>query len=198
MAMTNTVQPPGGATAVLAAVDPTTIRMGWMFVPFIVLGSFLMFLVACLVNNIQRQFPVFWWTPQCVGSWWRRRFEPRAQHDIEGAASSSSDISEKDMDGDDGLGEKRVPHLGGRSNAQEMIIVTPDRLILPPGLDLEENTLQILEMLVSRLSEARNALDNREGGCLGEDSNDVLRVVSGASGSTATHVDSNSTFIKAT
>lgn len=72
MSMTGTVHPPGGATAVLAAVDPTTEALGWMFVPFIMLGSVFMFCVACLINNIQRQFPVFWWTPRETGSWWKK------------------------------------------------------------------------------------------------------------------------------
>lgn len=67
MSMTNTVHPPGGATAVLAATQSTVIAMGWWFVPVIMVGSCVMMAVALVVNNITRQYPVYWWTPADVG-----------------------------------------------------------------------------------------------------------------------------------
>lgn len=192
MSMTNTVHPPGGATAVLAAVDPTTIRMGWMFVPFIILGSTLMFGVACLVNNIQRQFPVFWWTPQEVGSFWRKQRKPK-QHDIEDAASSRSVASESKTDG--GSDEKDTLDVARREDIRQMIVLTPEQIILPDGLDLERNTMQILEMLSARLREKADVHNHHHSHHQnkhhhGDENHDVLRVASGTShGSTSTHVD---------
>lgn len=67
MSLTNTVHPPGGATAVLASTEANVIALGWTFIPLILLGSVLMTTVACLLNNTLRQYPVYWWTPEIVG-----------------------------------------------------------------------------------------------------------------------------------
>jgi hypothetical protein len=180
MSMTNTVHPPGGATAVLAAVDPTTIRMGWMFVPFILLGSVLMFVVACLINNIQRQFPVFWWTPQPVGMWWRRH----KSQDIEHQVRSVSDDSEKGKDDEE---EEKAIDIVEHKEFNQAIILTPDKILIPEGLALERNTRQILEMLRATLRERR---DEERGDDSDELKYDVGRVASEAShGSDHIHVD---------
>lgn len=67
MSMTNTVHPPGGATAIIACTEGSVIAMGWKFPIIILLASVLMVAVACLFNNLLRQYPVFWWTPDDVG-----------------------------------------------------------------------------------------------------------------------------------
>lgn len=81
MSATNTVHPPGGATAVLASTNAEIIALGWMFIPLVLLGSVLMTAVACIFNNTLRQYPVYWWTPGDVGRKLR-------------AASASPDIEE--------------------------------------------------------------------------------------------------------
>jgi CBS-domain-containing membrane protein len=63
MLLTNTVHPPGGASAVLAATEPVITAMGYYFVGLVMWGTTLMLIVGLLINNIQRQFPVYWWTP---------------------------------------------------------------------------------------------------------------------------------------
>jgi CBS-domain-containing membrane protein len=68
MCMTNTVHPPGGATAVIATTQANVIAMGWWYPPIVILGAVVMLLVALLWNNVLRQYPVFWWTPSEVGS----------------------------------------------------------------------------------------------------------------------------------
>jgi len=64
MAVTGTVHPPAGATALIAVVDERTIELGWRFVPLVLLSSVFMFLIALLVNNIQKRYPVYWWSPK--------------------------------------------------------------------------------------------------------------------------------------
>lgn len=64
MALTKTVHPPAGATALLAVVDDRLRAMGWLFIPLVLLSCALMLGVALLLNNIERQFPVYWWTPE--------------------------------------------------------------------------------------------------------------------------------------
>lgn len=73
MTLTNTLHPPGGATALLAAVDPTVSALGWDLVPLIMLGSTVMLAIALLVNNIQRQFPLYWWVAEECGQLWTGR-----------------------------------------------------------------------------------------------------------------------------
>ncbi|KAF3194576.1 hypothetical protein TWF225_007103 [Orbilia oligospora] len=67
MSISNTSHPPGGATALLAAVDPNVARLGWYLLPYVLIGTTLMLGIALAINNIQRQFPVFWWTPKDTG-----------------------------------------------------------------------------------------------------------------------------------
>ncbi|EEA28962.1 hypothetical protein TMatcc_002678 [Talaromyces marneffei ATCC 18224] len=64
MALTKTVHPPAGATALLAVVSNESLPLGWLLVPMMLLGSALMLIVALLINNIQRQFPYYWWSPE--------------------------------------------------------------------------------------------------------------------------------------
>ncbi|KAG0127341.1 HPP family-domain-containing protein [Tuber indicum] len=67
MTITKTVHPPAGATALLAAVDPAIRGIGWGLVPVVIVSSALMISVACIVDNFQRSYPRYWWTPGPVG-----------------------------------------------------------------------------------------------------------------------------------
>lgn len=67
MSLTNTIHPPGGATAVLASVNTTVIAMGWRYVAIVLLDSTLLICVALIFNNVLRQYPLYWWTPNNVG-----------------------------------------------------------------------------------------------------------------------------------
>ncbi|KAF9000902.1 HPP family-domain-containing protein [Cyathus striatus] len=63
MQMTETTHPPAGATALLAAINSDIRDMGWYYLPVVLLTSTLALVVALLVNNIQRRYPVFWFQP---------------------------------------------------------------------------------------------------------------------------------------
>lgn len=73
MALTEMVHPPAGATALMAVLEPNVSELGWfLFLPLL-LGCILMLRVALLVNNIQRWFPFYWWSPGETGGYWRRK-----------------------------------------------------------------------------------------------------------------------------
>lgn len=94
MCMTNTVHPPGGATAVIACSQATVISMGWWYVPVTILGAVIMLVVALLWNNVLRQFPVFWWTPADVGGKLSKSDKEESEKDIEKKADrKDSDTS---------------------------------------------------------------------------------------------------------
>jgi CBS-domain-containing membrane protein len=62
MTLTNTLHPPAGATAVLAVTNPQTARLGWFLIPVMLLGITLMLAAAVMINNVQRRYPLYWWT----------------------------------------------------------------------------------------------------------------------------------------
>lgn len=67
MSLTNTIHPPGGATAVLASTEAHVIAMGWRYIPIVLMDSALMICVALIFNNVLRQYPMYWWSPNNVG-----------------------------------------------------------------------------------------------------------------------------------
>ncbi|GAA6029678.1 hypothetical protein JCM8097_000998 [Rhodosporidiobolus ruineniae] len=54
--------PPGGATALLAVTIPQVSKMGWWYVPDILVSSLIMLAWALVVNNLGgRRYPTEWW-----------------------------------------------------------------------------------------------------------------------------------------
>ncbi|SPO27016.1 uncharacterized protein UTRI_10478_B [Ustilago trichophora] len=64
MILTDTVHPPGGATALLAATSPPVIKLGWRYLPVILLSSVIMEVWAMLWMNLGRaRYPHYWFWP---------------------------------------------------------------------------------------------------------------------------------------
>jgi|TARA_R110002003_G_scaffold2545_1_gene24431 hypothetical protein len=138
MLLTGTVHPPGGASAVLAATDPVITAMGWYFVGLVVWGTSLMVFVGLIVNNIQRQFPIYWWTPLDL---------TRAKMEDE----------ETVPDGRGGLERKET---GGQHDYDiERIQITGAEVLLPGDLSLNAEESKVLERLRERL---RKRVDEKE------------------------------------
>lgn len=122
MGLTKTTHPPAGATALLAATTPQITDLGWFLVPLILLGSVVMLLVACLLNNIQRQFPLYWWT----------------EHDL-GSLRAGSVHAEK---------QASVLHV---EDSEHAIRVSGREVIVPDSVTLTNDETQFLEALKGRL-----------------------------------------------
>lgn len=133
MTLTNTVYPPGGATAILAATDATVGALGWVYVPVVLLGSVLMLGVALLVNNVQRQYPAYWWTAQDVGR------EARKEGDVEEVSRGN----EKDVRGELGVEEA--------GSLERKIVITEDHIFIPEGFNFGIVDAQFVELLRARL-----------------------------------------------
>lgn len=131
MGFTKTVHPPAGATALLAATTPEITNLGWFLIPLVLLGSTLMVAVACVVNNIQRQFPIYWWTPADLSK--------PAESDIEkvGSGSGFSNIHEEER------------------GQQDRIVIDNDRVLVPAWLDIGSEERAVLDVLRDNL-ENRN------------------------------------------
>ena len=65
MHATQTLHPPGGATALIAVIGGEGIRqLGYWYVLVpCLLGAVFMLVIALIVNNIprSRRYPIFWW-----------------------------------------------------------------------------------------------------------------------------------------
>jgi hypothetical protein len=130
MLLTGTVHPPGGASAVLAATEPVITAMGYYFVGLVAFGTFLMLAVALILNNIQRQFPMYWWTPLDL-------------HTVK------KEIPEEIPDAEGGL-EKRMTEEDIETKALE-IHISAFNISLPEDVSLNPAEVNILESLRDRL-----------------------------------------------
>lgn len=132
MLLTNTVHPPGGASAVLAAVLPEVTEMGWYFVALVMLGTVLMLLVSLVTNNIQRQFPTYWWTPVDL------KKEKISHHHTHPDGKGSIEIESRD-------------EVASLEEEVEEICITATSVKLPGDLSLNPEEAEILERLRERL-----------------------------------------------
>ena len=137
MLLTGTVHPPGGASAVLAAIDPTVTAMGWYFAAVVLLGTTLMLLVGLITNNIQRQFPVYWWTPSDIS---RTKREDEEALPVERACA-----------------EKNSTNVPIYERHGQMIQIMGTGVIIPEFLSLNEDEARMLEKLKWMLRKRVNA-----------------------------------------
>lgn len=149
MGMTKTTHPPAGATALLAAVDPQVVALGWYLLPLVLLSSVLMLLCALLVNNIQRQFPTYWWTPADL------------HREREGRDREGGDIEKRP----ESMGSSDVTSGGSQTSGQThserdipqgpQISVSGAHIFVPDWIYLADEERYVLEVLKDRLMEGR-------------------------------------------
>jgi hypothetical protein len=139
MGITKTVHPPAGATALLCSTSPEITALGWFLLPLILLGSSLLIAVGCVLNNIQRQFPIYWWTPDNLNR--------KGKDDIERAPTEEGDNPGRSST------ETHVAGAGGR------IVIDGERIVIPDWLPLEYEEREMLEILKTKLRKGQG-LDN--------------------------------------
>ncbi|KAJ4397828.1 hypothetical protein N0V93_002065 [Gnomoniopsis smithogilvyi] len=144
--LTKTVHPPAGATALLAVTDDSVRQLGWMLVPIVLLDCTLMLVVSLFLNNLQRRFPLYWWTPDEVGSFWTRGHSDSGDSgDSElakveaGAEVQQSAFAEEDMG------------YRGDPGDQSLITVTSSGIFTGSGVRLRPEEKLYLEDLLRRL-----------------------------------------------
>jgi CBS-domain-containing membrane protein len=180
MLLTNTVHPPGGASAVLAATDPVITAMGWYFVGLVMWGATLMVIVGLIINNIQRQFPIYWWTPLDL-------------------RKAKKEDEETVPDGRGGVEKKETEEEQSYDQMDEKIQITGAEVLLPESLSLNAEEARVLEKLRERLRKRVDAekdgeekKDSRRRDSSSARSSTDFTVVasrSDRSGSGSTHVD---------
>jgi HPP family len=139
MGLTKTIHPPAGATALLCSTEPSIIALGWLFLPMIILGTTLLLAVALILNNIQRQFPVYWWTPLNLKP-------PAAKEDVEKAASGRGDRTE---------GASASCSSGPKFPDQDLIQIDKEQITVPDWMALDDEERGALEILQAKLKVGR-------------------------------------------
>lgn len=144
MALTKTVHPPAGATALLAVTDDTILHLGWYLIPVVLLGCILMQVVALLINNIARRFPLFWWTPEELRRGRREMF--RRRKSVRKPSVHVPEEEGKDVEADTGGSEEQP-----EEEEINEIIIRPGEVIVPEHLYLRQEEEQLLESMSQRL-----------------------------------------------
>ncbi|OAA48498.1 HPP family protein [Metarhizium rileyi] len=163
MALTKTVHPPAGATALLAVIDDSLIRIGWFMLPVMLLGCVLMLGVALIVNNLERRFPMYWWTPEDLGkgrSTLLRRHSTELKKDAideekvvdspaepAPAVTAEDDSESSDRDQTGGMG---VKFSKAHRHAGE-VVIRQGEVVVPEHMFLTQEEQQFLETLTYRL-----------------------------------------------
>lgn len=136
MALTKTVHPPAGATALLAVVDDGVVKLGWFLVPIVMLGCVVMLATALIINNVQRRFPMYWWTPEDVRQHrvpWKRRGDEESHGKAEAEEVESRSRSESTVKPD------------------PVLIMRPGEVIVPEHMFITPEEKLFLEQLSNRL-----------------------------------------------
>ncbi|RLL99939.1 hypothetical protein CFD26_103733 [Aspergillus turcosus] len=129
MAITNTTHPPAGATALLAVTE--AYELGWYLVPMVLLGCVLILLVALLIDNIQRRFPVYWWTPHSLA-----RPKPEDAESVRHEKPSGV----KPTESEDSFMDK-----------PEKIIIQRGEVLMPDNLWISAEEREVLERVSQRI-----------------------------------------------
>ena len=138
MVFAKAVYPPAGATALLAAVDPTVSQLGWYLLPVVLLSAALTLILSLLINNIQRRYPTFWWTPADLSNGGTSDIEklPSKHVDSEGTGSTHAD-----------------------PDHEYRIVISLDGVFVPNRMQLAREEELILEVLRNRLKGGASHVD---------------------------------------
>lgn len=138
MALTKTIHPPAGATALLAAIQPAISGLGWYYLPVVLISSLLTTAVACVINNIQRQFPLYWWTPHDRSK--PSRPDEEQAEDKRARPQQARHLNDVETHPDDGE-----------------LVVRLDGIYLPFNLAISPEEKRVLEILQDRLRSVRES-----------------------------------------
>ncbi|KAG7193360.1 uncharacterized protein KQ657_000777 [Scheffersomyces spartinae] len=144
MSLLNCVHPPAGALALLPAVDEQIRAMSWWYLPVQIISCLLIMCVALIFGNIIRVYPMYWWTPANL----EKKSEETLMEIERTISRHSTTRSVNPMDeatsGEPSDLEKQIVF----SPAVEEVVISPDSILVPKDLDLDEieidwlNTIQ--------------------------------------------------------
>jgi len=150
MGLTGTVHPPAGATALMAVLDNDVANLGWFLLAPIMLGCGLMLATALLVNNIQRRFPSYWWSPEETGGLWKKQEDVHKGKEVP-VASSEDTVSVREATNSSGDLESPEPQPTVEFTDEVRLVVTKGYVQIPSSMYLTFEEKLVLETLSQRL-----------------------------------------------
>lgn len=161
MTITKTVYPPAGALALIAAVDPILSRLGWYLLPLVLLSSISILLSSLLLNNIQRKYPQYWWTPADLSKKMpgtdaektidiEKTINVEKTTDNEKAADimENNDANQAASGGASSIATETTRYEDAR---EPLISIRADSILVPESMFLSEEEAAVLETLRNRL-----------------------------------------------
>jgi len=111
-----------------------------------------MIAVGCVVNNVQRQFPVFWWAASAAP------LAKEADVEKEGSGKSTGMHSREDGAGgrqEEGkvLGEEGQGDVKYMEDAEDVVVSAGRGIVLPARMYVSEEELEMLRILAERMRE---------------------------------------------
>jgi len=140
MSITKTIHPPAGGTALLAATSIEIRAMGWYYIPVVILSSVLMMAVGLLTNNIQRRYPMFWFTSLPL-----KPEAPKPEQVDQAAKVVSLDHMRRRSTGDT-QADADLLEIG-----EEAIVVNQHDVVIPSFLDLTYDQRAVLDELHEKI-----------------------------------------------
>lgn len=144
MAITKTIHPPSGATAMIAATQADITALGWYYIPVVMLSATLAIGVGLITNNIQRRYPVFWLVPDKIQS--RKDKKEAAKAEVQSAPEPKPEPTKVSHEGAT-LAEVETQYR------KHHVMVSKDSILLPEYLELEDEHTQVLEEIQRLLEE---------------------------------------------
>lgn len=138
LAMLKIIHPPSGGTALIAATQADVRALGWYYVPVVMLSSVLMIAVGLITNNIQRQYPMYWWTSVPL--------PPRKPKDTHGTSNLTEIASE-------GTAASVQTIMADEEKGGEMISVSLSGVVIPSFLRLSYDQRAVLDELQMKMKE---------------------------------------------
>jgi len=150
----------------MAVLDDDVSALGWFLVAPVMLGCIIMLAVALLINNIQRRFPYYWWSPEETGRRWKKQHhQPHQQgKHVDGPSSESekglektnSETSGAASASGSGSGEDEDTDLERQATVTwvegERLVVSKNHVTIPRSMYLTYEEKIVLETLSQRLS----------------------------------------------
>ncbi|CAI5760346.1 unnamed protein product [Candida verbasci] len=128
----NCAHPPAGASALLPSIDEQIRQMSWWYLPVQIISSILMIVVACIMGNIIRVYPTYWWSPLPLGQKYQKEEEEKEVKEGKPKVKSHTFKESMEIVKESGLNQ---------------IIIKVDSIIIPDTLELEEIQIDWLNTL---------------------------------------------------
>ncbi|KAI9279989.1 HPP family-domain-containing protein [Sporodiniella umbellata] len=117
MQLTKTIHPPAGATALIATTTASIMELKWFYIGIVLLSAVLQVTIGCLINNIERKYPVYWWTPESLpiiadpnNISTAISFKGHSIHDVLSVEEGASDQTKQESDSSPSITHPDVAH----------------------------------------------------------------------------------------